>query len=133
MSRERRLHLERVNERLDEMLGIRKCEACRTEIKAPKGTLPKHERLWCPKCLVIRKSASLGKRIRTFRWDAMLSKQKLSELTRIGIDKIRSYEADEKRPPDDHLARLIEILGDELVSNYPGYIRGNPKPAEADG
>jgi hypothetical protein len=126
-------HLERVNERLDELLGIRKCEACRTEIKAPKGTLPKNERLWCPKCLALRKSASICKRIHTFRWASMLSPQSLSELTRIGIDKMQFYEYDEAKPPQDDLARLIAVLGEELVSNYPGYSGGDPNRGVAEG
>jgi excisionase family DNA binding protein len=132
-SRQRQRHLEWVDQQLDEIFGKRKCETCKAEIVAPKGTIPKNERVWCPKCLVHRKSATLGKRIRTFRWASMLSQQKLSDRTGIGIDKIRSYELDEKRPPETHLAKLIEVLGEELVSKYPGDLQSEPKPAGSAG
>lgn len=129
MSKQRQRRLERVDQRLDEMLGIRRCEACRTEIKAPNGAIPKHERVWCPRCLIKRKSASLGCRIRTFRWGALLPQHELSGRTGISIDDIRAYEHDRKEPPEAHLAKLIEALGEELVSGYERRSRGDSKLA----
>lgn len=116
MSKERERHLKEVDERLDELLGIRKCETCRTEIVAPKGVIPKNHRVWCPKCLVQRRSATLGKRIRTFRWAALLSQAELSRRTGILVEVIRAYEYDEKKPSEAHLAKLVETLGNDLVS-----------------
>jgi hypothetical protein len=74
--------IEKACEELDEALGIRKCEACRKELDAGRVALPKNEKLWCPKCLVLRKSVTMGQRVRTFRWDAKLSQQALNVRTR---------------------------------------------------
>jgi excisionase family DNA binding protein len=126
-SKEMKQRVELMRQRLDEMFGVRRCETCNVEIVAPKGQMPKHERLWCPKCLVQRRSASIGLRIRTFRWAAMLSKQKLSEQARISIETIRSYEFNEKKPSEAHLAKLIEVLGEEMMTNL------DPMPASTDG
>lgn len=130
MSKQRQRHLEQVDQRLDEMMGIRRCEACRTEIKSPNGAIPKHERVWCPRCLIKRKSASLGCRIRTFRWAALLPQHELSDRTGISIDDIRAYEHDRKEPPEAHLAKLIETLGEELVIGYERRSGGDSKPAD---
>ncbi len=115
-SKQRQRELEPVDRHLDEVLGIRRCETCRTEIVAPNGVIPKHERLWCTNCLVKRKSASLGRRIRTFRWAASLPQHELSSRMGISIGNIRAYEFDEKVPPEARLAKLIEALGEDLVS-----------------
>ena len=40
--------------------------------------------------------------------------------TGISTDNIRAYEFDEKKPPEAHLAKLIEALGADLVSGPPG-------------
>ena len=132
-SKQRQRHLEQVNQRLDELFGIRRCETCKTEINSPNGVKPKHERLWCPKCLVQRKSAGLGQRIRTFRWAASLTQEDLSYRTGISIDNIRSYEARKKEPTEPHKAKLIEVLGEDLVRNYGGQSQGDPKSAEIEG
>ena len=132
-SKQRQRHLEWVDQRLDEMMGVRRCETCRTEIKGPKGVIPKHERVWCPRCLIKRKSARLGQRIRTFRWSALLPKYELSRRTGISIDNIRAYENDEKEPPNAHIAKLIEVLGEELLSGYGGCPQGGSKPEGTEG
>ncbi len=129
-SKEMQRRLDLMNQQLDEMYGTRRCETCKTEIKAPGRVLPKHEQLWCSKCLVKRKSATLGQRIRTFRWAAWLTQEDLSNRTGISIESIRSYEYKRKEPSDSHLAKLIEVLGEELVSNYHGHLQGDQKPAE---
>jgi len=120
--RQRQRHQECVEEQLDSILwGTRRCETCRAAIEAPKGVIPKNERVWCPTCLIKRKSATLGHRIRTFRWAASLSQQGLSGRTGISIDNVRAYEFNEKKPSDAHLAKLIEALGEKLVSGLAGH------------
>lgn len=101
--------------------------------RGSQGTNAKTRATLVPKCLVQRKSASLGLRIRTFRWAAMLSKQKLSEQTRISIETIRSYEFNEKHPSEAHLAKLIEVLGEDMMTNLAGDSESEPKPAVTDG
>jgi excisionase family DNA binding protein len=117
-SKEMQRRVERMRQQLDEMDGTRRCETCKAEIKAPGRVIPKHEQLWCSKCLVERKSASLGQRIRTFRWAATMSQEELSDRTGISINSIRCYEHKRKVPTEAHLAKLIDVLGEELVSNY---------------
>lgn len=107
-----------MNQKLDEIFGTRRCETCKTEITSPNGVMPKHERLWCPMCLVQRKSASIGERIRTFRWAASLTQEELSGRTRISVENIRSFESKRKEPSETQLARLIEGRAEELVSNF---------------
>jgi excisionase family DNA binding protein len=114
--RQQQRHQELVQQELDEIFGKRRCETCRAEIVAPTGTIPRHEKVWCPQCLIKRRSATLGRRIRTFRWAALLSQKALSSQTGISTDNIRAYEFDEKKPPENHLAKLIEVLGNDLVS-----------------
>jgi excisionase family DNA binding protein len=116
MSKERKRHLELVNQRLDEMFLIRRCETCKIEINAPGRVIPKHERIWCSKCLVKRKSATMAQRIRTFRWAAPLTQEELSWRTGISIENIRAYEANRKQPPEHHVTKLIEALGKGLIS-----------------
>jgi excisionase family DNA binding protein len=117
---QRRRHQEWVEEQLDAILGPRRCETCRAPINAPKGAIPKGEPVWCPQCLIKRRSAPLGQRIRTFRWVASLSQARLSGVTGISIDNIRAYEFDEKKPSEEHLAKLIQVLGGDLVTGLDG-------------
>jgi excisionase family DNA binding protein len=117
MSKQRQRELEQVAERLDKMLGVKKCETCRKVLVTTNMIIPKNERLWCAECLVKRPSATLGQRIRMFRWLAMLSLNTLSERTGISVENIRAYESNQKIPSEIHLAKLIEVFGDELVSN----------------
>jgi DNA-binding transcriptional regulator YiaG len=113
---QRERHEQWVEDQLDDVLGIRKCEQCRAEIVAPKRAISRHEKVWCPRCLIQRRTAKLGERIRTFRWAAMLSQEALSGRTGISTELIRAYEFNRKKPPEDHFANLIEVLGKDLVS-----------------
>jgi len=109
-------HQQQVEEKLDKLLGVRKCESCRKVIEAKGVVIPKEEKLWCPDCLIQRKSATLGQRIRTFRWAAHLSQQALAQSTGIRIEKIRAFETNQSKPPNADLAKLTEVLGEKLVS-----------------
>lgn len=129
--KERRRHSEEVERSIDEIFGIRRCEACRAEIVAPKRAIPKGQKVWCPACLVKRKSATLGQRIRTFRWAALLSLDELSNRVGFGIDKIRAYEFDEKEPTEAHVAKLIEVFGNQLVSGLAPRGKCNSHTTEA--
>lgn len=113
---QRQAHQARVREELDALLGIRKCERCRKVIDAGNIVIPKDEKVWCPDCLVTRKSVTIGQRIRTFRRAVQLSMKSLAELTRISTDKIRCYEADQAEPPEEQLARLVQVLGRKMLS-----------------
>ncbi len=108
--------IEKACEELDESLGIRKCEACRKELDAGRVALPKNEKLWCPKCLVLRKSVTMGQRVRTFRWDAKLSQQALSKGCEISVDFIRAIEENRKQPTVAQLAKLVEFFGQSFVA-----------------
>jgi|GEM_PF-2379322 len=119
-SRERQRHLERVDQELDELFGTRRCETCKSVIEPPKGANARGERLWCPKCQVKRNSATIGQRIRTFRWAASLSLQGLLQRTGISVTNLRAYEFDEEEPPEPHLSKLKGALGEELMSGYAG-------------
>src|SRR5262249_50483744 len=68
--REQERHQRWVEEQLDDLFGVRKCESCRARIVAPQGAIPKGERVWCPRCLVKRRGVTLGQRLRAFRWAA---------------------------------------------------------------
>jgi hypothetical protein len=131
--KQRQRHLEQVERELDAWFGVRRCESCGTRIEPKNVVIPKHERIWCPKCLVKRKSATLGRRIRTFRWVASMPQHELSARTGIRIDDIRDYEFDRKVPPEAHLAKLIEALGEDLVSGYAVRSGAGPKPTETEG
>jgi DNA-binding transcriptional regulator YiaG len=129
-SRQRQRHLERVERELDELLGGRYCETCRAAIAVSQCVIPKNEKVWCPQCLIKRRSATMGKRIRTFRWAASLSQQKLSECTGITVDNIRAYEFDDKKPSDEQLAKLIGALGGDLVTGLPEYSQNGQRQIE---
>jgi excisionase family DNA binding protein len=118
--RQRQRDIERAERELDALLGPRRCETCRAAVAAPNGAILKNERVWCPQCLIKRRSATLGRRIRTFRWAASLSQAALSLTTGISVDNIRAYEFDQKTPSEDHLAKLIETFGSDLVSGLRG-------------
>jgi DNA-binding XRE family transcriptional regulator len=108
--------LEKVCEKLDEALGVRKCETCRKILDAGYVALPKNEKLWCPKCLVLRKSVTMGQRVRTFRWDAKLSQQALSKSCGISVDFIRAIEENRKQPTVDQLAKMVKFFGQSFVT-----------------
>jgi excisionase family DNA binding protein len=129
-SSERQRHLEAVSRELDEMMGVRFCARCDARIEWLKGSVPKDGLVWCPKCLVTRKSATLGQRVRTFRCAAFLSQRALANRTGIGVDIIRAYEYDQRTPSDAHLAKLIEVLGAELVIGLAGNPQHGPETAE---
>lgn len=113
---QQRRHQIWVEEELDKIMGVRKCETCRRVIEAKNAVIPKEEKLWCPDCLIKRRSATMGQRIRTFRWAANLSQQALAHLTGIRIEKIRAFETNETKPLDAQVAVLIKVLGDKLLS-----------------
>jgi hypothetical protein len=61
-----------------------------------------------------------------------MTQEELSHRTGISIDNIRSYERHHKEPPEIHVAKLIEVLGPDLVSNYAGYSQGDRILGQAD-
>ena len=117
-------HQESVRQQLDEIMGIKRCETCGAEINTGKCFIPKNERLWCPKCVVQRKSATLGLRIRIFRWSAQLSQLELSRRAGISTDNLRTYESDEETPSESQLNKLLTVLGGELVSGLKSSSEG---------
>jgi len=114
-SLKRQREIDRSVEELERRLGVRKCESCRRILDAGYVSLPKDEKLWCPKCLVQRRFVSMGQRVLTFRRDAKLSHAALSKLCRISTDFIRSFEANSKKPSEAQLANLVEVLGDSFL------------------
>lgn len=113
---QRQRHEEWVNQQLDEWLGIRKCETCKKKLNTYKKTMPKKEKLWCPQCLVKLPDATFAQRLRTFRWEAKISQDELSKKTGIKVSNIRAYELSKKVPADGDIAKLVEVLGVEMVS-----------------
>ena len=101
---------------LELAFGVRRCESCKKELSTCGRTIPKREKLWCPQCLVKLPSATIGQRIRTFRWEASLSQDELVGNTGIRLQLIRDFEHGRKMPTDVHLAKLIEVFGNDLVS-----------------
>lgn len=101
---------------LELAFGVRRCESCKKELNTCGRTIPKREKLWCPQCLVKLPSATIGQRIRTFRWEASLSQDELVGKTGIRLQLIRDFEHGKKMPTDVHLAKLIEVFGNDLVS-----------------
>jgi excisionase family DNA binding protein len=108
---------EQIQEQLDELFGVRKCSTCREKIDTGKIPIPKDTKLLCPKCIVNRPSAGIGKRLQCFRWARQLSLQALHMSTRLSIERIREYEQGSRKPTEDHLRRLVEFFGPELVKN----------------
>jgi transcriptional regulator with XRE-family HTH domain len=78
--------------------------------------MPKGERVWCRECVVKRPSASLGQRLRTFRWFAELSQPALSGRTGISVDNIREYEYNRKKPSANELQKLAAALGPDILT-----------------
>jgi excisionase family DNA binding protein len=101
---------------LDEALGDRFCAVCDVRIDWLKGSVPKIGKVWCPRCLVTQKTATLGRRVRVFRCAAFLSQETLSSDTGIRVALLRAIENDETQPSDIQRARFVEVLGADLVS-----------------
>jgi excisionase family DNA binding protein len=112
-----RLSEEQIQDQLDELFGVRKCSTCREKIDTGKIPIPKDTKLFCPKCIVNRPSAGIGKRLQCFRWARQLSLPALHMSTRLSIERIREYEQGSRKPTEDHLRRLVEFFGPELVKN----------------
>ena len=115
---------EQIQDQLDELFGVRKCSTCREKIDTGKIPIPKDTKLFCPKCIVNRPSAGIGQRLKCFRWARQLSLQAMHKSVRLSIETIREYEQGSRKPTEDHLRRLVEFFGPELIRN--------PKPHEAD-
>jgi excisionase family DNA binding protein len=115
-SAKREREIAKVEEELDEALGIKKCETCRKVIEATNVTIPTGEKVWCSDCIVKRRSAKISQRLLMFRWSFNLSQPSMSAKTGISVDKIRAYESGNAKPSDAHLAKLIEVFGEKLVS-----------------
>jgi excisionase family DNA binding protein len=120
-SKQRQRQIDEANEQLDEWFGVKKCETCRVKLEPRNVVIPKNTRLWCPQCIVKRRSATLGQRIRMFRWSTSLSLSELSVRSAMGVDFIRAYEYDERKPSKEHLAKLLEVLGQTLICGLKGY------------
>ena len=101
---------------LELAFGVRRCESCKKELKTAGRAIPKKEKLWCLQCLIKMPSATIAQRIRTFRWEANLSQDELVGKTGIRLQLIRDFENGKKMPTDVHLAKLIEVFGNDLVS-----------------
>jgi hypothetical protein len=104
-SRQQERHQNRVQDQLDEIFGVRKCEAHRAMIRAPwvpsrRASASGARSVWSSGAA--RPSA---KRFPTFRWAALLPQKDLAAQTGIGRDNIRAFEYDEKRLTDEQLAR----------------------------
>jgi excisionase family DNA binding protein len=114
-------------QQLEEIFGIRRCETCKKELNTYKKTVPKKEKLWCPQCLVKLPGATIAQRLRTFRWEANISQDELSKKTGIKVSNLRAYELNKKAPTDEAVAKLVEVLGVEMVS---GMVSGMSSPEE---
>lgn len=117
---------EQVRDELDELLGVRKCTTCREKIDTGNVPIRKDTKLWCPKCIVERKSAGIGKRIQSFRWARQLSLQALHKSTGLSVERIRDFEREKRKPDAEHLKRLVEFFGSELVKNLEPNDTGQP-------
>lgn len=113
---QQRRHDEWVKERLDELLGVRKCGVCKRELKILNQGIPKTEKLYCPQCVVKIPAVTFGQRLRIFRWNANTSQGELASTTEIPITEIRAIERGTKVPTEVQLQRLIAVLGNELVA-----------------
>ncbi len=107
---------ERAKQQLEEIFEIRRCETCKKELNTYKKTVPKKEKLWCPQCLVKLPGATIAQRLRTFRWEANISQDELSKETGIKVSNVRAFELSKKVPTDGDIAKLVEVLGVEMVS-----------------
>lgn len=130
LKEQRRLDL--VNERLELILGVRRCETCKQKIDTYKRTIPKNEKLWCAECLVKEPNATMALRLRTFRWDANITQQELSKRIGIGVELIRAYETNQKLPTDEHLAKLVEVLGNAFLSGLDQDGKKQPESKKAN-
>jgi excisionase family DNA binding protein len=114
-------HVERAQQQaaqeLDDLLGVRRCKTCKEKIDTGKVTIPTGSILYCPDCIVERKSAKFGERLRAFRWANQLSLQSLYDETGVSVDFLRSYESGDKQPRREHLEKLIEYFGDKFAIN----------------
>ncbi len=113
-----RAHQQAMDE-LDEAFGVKKCKACKVVIEAGNVPIPKNAMLYCPDCIVQRKSAKFGDRLRAFRWAKQLPLKALASKTGISVGFLRSYELGDNDPKPEHLQKLAEYLGERLLINLP--------------
>jgi excisionase family DNA binding protein len=111
----REREVQEADEELRIMLGLRQCDTCHVPLDFGHIHVPQGSKDWCPKCLVQRKGVSIGKRIFVFRASAKLSQSKLANRCGFSIDSVRAWESGEKSPSAMHLAKLVEVLGGDLV------------------
>lgn len=102
---------------LDEALGVKKCKTCKAVIDAGSVPIPKDAALYCPDCIVQRRSAKFGDRLRAFRWAKQLPLKALASTTGISVENLRSYEHGDNDPRPEHLQKLTEFFGNKLLIN----------------
>lgn len=107
--------VQEADEELRIAFGIRQCATCHVPLDFGHIHVPQASKYWCPKCLVQRKGVSIAKRIFVFRASAKLSQATLAARCGFSIDSIRAWETGEKPPSTAHLAKLVEVLGTDLV------------------
>jgi DNA-binding XRE family transcriptional regulator len=107
---------EAANEQLELWLSIRRCDSCKRELNTHKKTIPKNEKLWCPECILRLPNATIGQRLRAFRWDANVSQQQLGKKAGIAVTEIRAFEQEKKVPSKDQLLRLADVFDAEFLS-----------------
>ncbi len=113
-----RAHQQAMDE-LDEAFGVKKCKTCKVVIETGNLPVPKDAVLYCPDCIVQRKSAKIGDRLRAFRWAKQLPLKSLASKTGISVEYLRSYEYGYSDPRPDHLQKLADFFGEKLLIHLP--------------
>ncbi len=104
---------------LDEAFGVKKCKTCKAVIDVGNLPIPKVAVLYCPDCIIQRKSAKFGDRLRAFRYAKQLPLSTLAVKTKISVGFLRAYEFGDSAAKPQHLETLVKFFGEKLIINLP--------------
>jgi DNA-binding transcriptional regulator YiaG len=114
--------LRRLDEQAPERFLI--CCACARPIASAKALPRDRSPALCLHCLADKPEIPFGARLKAFRLAAGLTTAELARKTGLEHSLVRRYEHGERHPRSGSLAKLIRILGDELMPPATGQTQG---------
>jgi transcriptional regulator with XRE-family HTH domain len=92
------------------------CRECGKQLVSSGRGIPYRMRALCLKCLARHPEAPFSERLRAFRLAAGLTFSELALRASIGSPWLSAYESGSRMPRRGTMARLIRVLGIELVT-----------------
>jgi DNA-binding XRE family transcriptional regulator len=91
------------------------CSQCRRVLRRGHSSLSRNRRVLCLPCLRKQPSPSFAERLKTYRIRAGLTQQELARRAGLEPTTVAWYEHGRRPPPWRTLAKLVRVLGADLL------------------